>query len=157
MDGSVIPLIHRWGAGIRPARRRAGGLKGVSISGCNGKDGAITLAERRCSCLVCCFVYVTQIINIVSVSLIFSCLWPYRSWTICLYVLHRILISASCAIKPQQRFKMCISSCMVFISNLLFQFTYFENIPWLMGGLFCLFVYRRMKYSYCSLFRAEVI
>ena len=51
-------------------------------------------------------------------------------------------------------------SSMVFISNLLFQFTHFENVPWLMlggGGLFCLFVYQGMKYSYCTLSRAEVI
>lgn len=42
MDVFLIPLIHRWGGGIRPARRRAGGLKGASISDFNGKDGAIT-------------------------------------------------------------------------------------------------------------------
>lgn len=50
-------------------RRRVGGLKGASISDFNGKDGAITLVEGQCSCLVCCCVYVTLVINTVSVSL----------------------------------------------------------------------------------------
>lgn len=44
--------------GIRPARRRAGGLKGASVSDLNAKDGAITSIEGQRSCLVCCCVYV---------------------------------------------------------------------------------------------------
>lgn len=166
MDGFLIPLIHHWGRGIRPVRRRAGGLKGASISDFNGKDGAITSIEGQCSCLVCCLLYMSLRLSSLWVfHLMFSFLRPYGSCTpismrsniFHALVKNCIFILASCTTYPQCHFKMCISSSMVFISDLLFQFTYFEYVPWLMGGLFCLFVYQGMKYSYCTLFRAEVI
>ncbi len=142
MDGFLIPLIHHWGGGIRPARRRAGGLKGASISAFNGEDGAITSVEGQCSCLVCCCVYMSLKLSTLWVfHLRFSFFWPYgsctpttvRSNTFHALVKNCIFISASCATYPQCHFKMCISSSMVFISNLLFQFTHFGNVPWLMG------------------------
>lgn len=140
MDEFLIPLIHHWGGGIRPARRRAGGLKGASISDFNGKDGAITLVEGQCSCSVCFSVYVTQVMR-VSLKIFFfydhmrSCtLMSVRSNIFYTLVRNCIFILASCATYPQCHFKMCISSSMVFISNLFFQFTHFENVPLIDGG-----------------------
>lgn len=166
MDGFLIPLIHHWGGGIRPARRRAGGLKGASISDLNAKDGAITSIEGQSSCLVCCCVYVTQVSNIVSVSLKIS-LFMNGSCTPRVYTIKYI---------SRSRAELCFhfGHFLQHTHNAVFKNVHFlaawcslaicssSSLTWRTspdwrGGLFCLFVYQGMKYSYCTLFWAEVI
>ena len=147
MDGFLIPLIHHWGGGIRPARRRAEGLKGASISDFNGKDGAITWVEGQCSCLVCCCVYASPLNSVVSVSLEIFFFVTSRVTRTHVRTINYILHSHGALCfhfgTVVQRTHNAILECaflssMVFISNLLFQFTHFENVPWLMcGGAAC--------------------
>lgn len=82
---------------------------------------------------------------------------PFLYNQMCFTLFRRVAFSFQhSTMYSQCYFKMCISSSAVFINNLLFQFTYFESVPWLMGGLFCLFVYQGMKNSYCALFEQKL-
>lgn len=139
-----------------------GGLKSASISDFNGRDGAITSIEGQYPRLAC-FLY--MVINTARISLKIFRFYdqkghvpPFLYNQMCFTLFRRVAFSFQhSTMYSQCYFKMCISSSAVFINNLLFQFTYFGSVPWLMGGLFCLFVYQGMKNSYCALFRAEVI
>lgn len=163
MDAFLIPLIHHWGGGIRPARRRGRGgvVKGASISDFNGRDGAITSIEGQYPRLAC-FLY--MVINTARISLKIFRFYdqkghvpPFLYNQMCFTLFRRVAFSFQhSTMYSQCYFKMCISSSAVFINNLLFQFTYFESVPWLMGGLFCLFVYQGMKNSYCALFEQKL-
>lgn len=116
--------------GIRPARRRGRSLKTASTSDSNGKDGAINSSLGQFLYCVCCFLNTTHVRNTDRIShwiLVFVCLWPYGScapisvWSNifsplvrnCIFIPVGTIVSLHC-------FKMCISSSMVFISNLPF-------------------------------------
>lgn len=142
-------------------RGEEGGVKGASISDFNGRDGAITsLRDSIHAWLVFCI----WLSTLQEFHLRFSVFMtrkvtypPFLYNQMCFTLFRRVAFSFEhSTMYSQCYFKMCISSSAVFINNLLFQFTYFESVPWLMGGLFCLFVYQGMKNSYCALFEQKL-
>lgn len=161
MDVFLIPLIHHWGGEIRTVRRRAGGLRGASISDFNGKDGAITSMRDSAPAWYVAEYVSLRLSTLMSVSRKISvrtCTWVVQTHFWRIKYTHGELRFATFSMFPRQHFKMRISSSMIFISNLLFQVTHFENVPpidwgW-RGGV--VFVYWGMKNSYCVLFWAEV-
>lgn len=167
MDAFLIPLIHHWGGGIRPVRRKkgGGGLKGASISDFNGRDGAITSIEGQHPCLAY-FLYMG--INTARISLkIFPFSWPQK-------VARPHFCTIKCVLHSLEELHFHFSTVQCTHSATLkcaflaawYSLTICHSSSltlraspdwWEGGGPFCLFVYQGMKNSYCALFRAEVI